>query len=205
MKTQAHLSGARTVGRPAIITLCVGMVVLLFVAELAAPPYLTLGAALVIPIVVAWTLLGPRWGIAVLLLAVASRAVEEFVGDVQPGLAGVEIISYFVVGGVIAVTLPRLTRKAPAAPHDIEPQRQPPHLEEAEPLPSAAAGVAFTARERQVLLMTMHGLTAAQVGERLLIGRRTVESHLNRAYSKLGVRSKREFIALVFDGKVDLS
>jgi DNA-binding CsgD family transcriptional regulator len=47
--------------------------------------------------------------------------------------------------------------------------------------------------------MAMQGLTAAQVAERLFISKRTVETHLERAYNKLGVRSKRQLIASAFD------
>ncbi len=47
--------------------------------------------------------------------------------------------------------------------------------------------------------MALRGLTAGQVAERLFISKRTVETHLERAYSKLGVRSKRELIASAFD------
>jgi len=206
MKSHAgHLGTTSMGGRQAVIALCFGLVLLLFGAQLAAPPDLTLGVVVLIPILGAWMLLGPGWGTAVLLLAAATRVAAVFTGDVPPGLANVEIVSYFVASGVIAVALRRPSRTAPAASADADPQGQPPPTEEADELPAVAVGAGFTARERQVLLMTMRGLTAAQVGERLFIGRRTVESHLDRAYSKLGVRSKREFIARVFDGKVDLS
>jgi len=37
-------------------------------------------------------------------------------------------------------------------------------------------------------------LTARQIGERLHIGERTVETHLANLYVKLGVESKRELL-----------
>jgi DNA-binding CsgD family transcriptional regulator len=60
----------------------------------------------------------------------------------------------------------------------------------------AAAAVtgpaSLTGREREVASLTVQGYTAAEVGERLFIGRRTVESHLASCYAKLGVRTKGE-------------
>ena len=60
----------------------------------------------------------------------------------------------------------------------------------------AAAAVSgpgsLTGREREVAGFAAAGLSAKEIGERLFIGERTVESHLARAYAKLGVRSKVE-------------
>ena len=53
---------------------------------------------------------------------------------------------------------------------------------------------ALTDRERDVLLLATRGHTAREIGERLFIGRRTVETHLANSYLKLGVTSKRELI-----------
>jgi DNA-binding CsgD family transcriptional regulator len=53
----------------------------------------------------------------------------------------------------------------------------------------------LTARERQVARLAAHGLTQRQIGERLYIGQRTVETHLANVYAKLGVASKSELAA----------
>jgi DNA-binding CsgD family transcriptional regulator len=206
MKSHAgQLSATTASARPAVIALCVGLVLLLFGAELVAPPNLSLGVAVLIPILAAWTLLGPGWGTAVLLMAAATRVAAVFIGDVPPGLANIEIVSYIVASGVIMLTLRRENQNAPAAMAEGKPQRPASLTAPEDQLPVTIGGIVLTARERQVLLMTMHGLTAAQIGERLFIGRRTVESHLDRAYGKLGVRSKREFIARAFDSKAKSS
>ena len=52
----------------------------------------------------------------------------------------------------------------------------------------------LTAREREVARLTAEGHTAREIGERLFIGRRTVETHLANAYAKLGVTSKVELV-----------
>lgn len=58
---------------------------------------------------------------------------------------------------------------------------------------AAAAGPeSLTEREREVAELAAEGLTAREIGERLFIGKRTVETHLARAYAKLGVGSKLE-------------
>jgi DNA-binding CsgD family transcriptional regulator len=55
-------------------------------------------------------------------------------------------------------------------------------------------GVALSSRERDVAHLAVEGLTARQIGERLHIGERTVETHLANLYVKLGVESKRELL-----------
>lgn len=52
----------------------------------------------------------------------------------------------------------------------------------------------LTEREREVARLTADGYTAAEVAEKLYIGRRTVESHLSSIYAKLAFGSKRELI-----------
>ncbi|MGH3972303.1 MAG: LuxR C-terminal-related transcriptional regulator, partial [Pseudonocardiaceae bacterium] len=53
----------------------------------------------------------------------------------------------------------------------------------------------LTTRERQVAELAAGGYTAPQIATRLHIGVRTVETHLARSYSKLGVTSKQQLVA----------
>lgn len=53
---------------------------------------------------------------------------------------------------------------------------------------------ALTPREREVAQLAAGAHTAREIGERLFIGVRTVESHLASIYAKLGVASKRELV-----------
>jgi DNA-binding CsgD family transcriptional regulator len=55
---------------------------------------------------------------------------------------------------------------------------------------------ALTAREREVARLAAEGCSAREIGERLFIGSRTVETHLANAYAKLGVSSKVELVLL---------
>ena len=53
---------------------------------------------------------------------------------------------------------------------------------------------ALSRREREVALLASRGETAAEIAARLVVSKRTVESHLVSIYAKLGVESKTELI-----------
>ncbi|HXM54417.1 MAG TPA: alpha/beta fold hydrolase [Candidatus Dormibacteraeota bacterium] len=64
------------------------------------------------------------------------------------------------------------------------------------PLPARpASGARLTPREREVAELVTLGLTNAEIAERLGIGRRTVESHLERLRSKLGLVGRAQLAA----------
>ena len=50
----------------------------------------------------------------------------------------------------------------------------------------------LTAREREVALLTVQGLSAKEVAERLVVSPRTVSNHLQNVYSKLGISRRAE-------------
>jgi DNA-binding CsgD family transcriptional regulator len=64
---------------------------------------------------------------------------------------------------------------------------------EAAPLPFWA-GSALTAREQQVAALAARAFRAPEIASRMGIGVRTVETHLERVRSKLGIRSKSELV-----------
>jgi len=57
----------------------------------------------------------------------------------------------------------------------------------------------LTDSERRVLDLVREGLTYREVGERLFISRRTVETHVARVFRKLGVGSRAELSALLIE------
>jgi len=52
----------------------------------------------------------------------------------------------------------------------------------------------LTPREREVAALVVDGLADREIAERLVVGERTVETHLANIYRKLGVRSRVELI-----------
>jgi DNA-binding CsgD family transcriptional regulator len=57
----------------------------------------------------------------------------------------------------------------------------------------------LTKREREVVGLAAEGCSTRQIGQRLFIGERTVETHLANAYAKLGVSSRVELARMAHD------
>ena len=53
---------------------------------------------------------------------------------------------------------------------------------------------ALSRREHEVAVLTVRGSTATEIASHLHLSKRTVESHLESLYGKLGVSSKTELI-----------
>jgi DNA-binding NarL/FixJ family response regulator len=64
-------------------------------------------------------------------------------------------------------------------------------------LVGAAGPVPLTNREREIALLAADGLASRVIAERLFVSVRTVENHLGRIYTKLGVASRAELADLV--------
>jgi len=60
------------------------------------------------------------------------------------------------------------------------------------PAPVAAAGEALTRREHEIAVLVSEGLTNRQIADRLVISRRTVDSHLEHIRAKLAVSTRAE-------------
>ena len=66
--------------------------------------------------------------------------------------------------------------------------------------PSLDEVAGISAREREVLALLAEGLTDREIGERLGISPRTVETHVGSLLSKLGVRNRAQAAARYRDG-----
>jgi DNA-binding CsgD family transcriptional regulator len=64
-------------------------------------------------------------------------------------------------------------------------------------LRSASPRASLTRRQRDVAGLAAEGLSSREIAERLGVGVRTIESHLDAAYRRLGVSSRAELTALL--------
>ena len=64
-------------------------------------------------------------------------------------------------------------------------------------LSPAVATTPLTPREREIAQLAARGWTTARIAESLVLSGRTVDNHLHRAYSKLGIASRNELAKLL--------
>ena len=62
----------------------------------------------------------------------------------------------------------------------------------------AGSDYRLTPREREVLQLLADGLTPAEISDRLFISRKTVGTHVENVFRKLGVRSRTQAVALAY-------
>jgi len=182
----------------------------------------TFGALAVVPVLAATLLRSRSLTFIVVAFSMLLQVWGVGTGVVGRDAAGMQIAVYLLTLAVIALQHARPTLVADIAHREREltvlSDARPDELPAPRPVirvagrevapPSAgfeAAGPhlpllvadALTRRERDVVLLAARGLTAREIGDRLFIGDRTVETHLSNAYGKLGVRSKVELVRLV--------
>jgi predicted ATPase len=64
--------------------------------------------------------------------------------------------------------------------------------------PGAAAGLGeLTSRQRQIASLVAEGLSNREIGERLVISKRTVDTHIDHIFGRLGVTSRMQLAALL--------
>ena len=55
----------------------------------------------------------------------------------------------------------------------------------------------LTAQQREIVILASHGLTNAEIADRLFLSPRTVASHLYRSYPKLGIAGRHQLRDLI--------
>ncbi|WP_169802005.1 helix-turn-helix domain-containing protein, partial [Streptomyces phaeochromogenes] len=66
------------------------------------------------------------------------------------------------------------------------------------PIPATALDV-LTDREREVLALVAGGLFNEDIAARLYVSPLTAKTHVNRAMTKLGVRSRAQLVILAYE------
>lgn len=64
-------------------------------------------------------------------------------------------------------------------------------------LEAAARPLPFSGRERQIVMLVVAGLSNRQIADRLVISVRTVEGHLYRIFTKLGINTRDQLVDLI--------
>jgi DNA-binding CsgD family transcriptional regulator len=160
---------------------CVLLLSVIFVIEVLTPNTVVAAFA-ILPLAAAmWTLSG-RFAALVLgatVLLFVGAALIETTNRLTLSLVGVPILAVGVIARLYAAKAP-VTPAVPAAPQDDDRQ----------PLTT------LTRRELEVARLAASAYTAAEIGHRLHIGERTVESHLASTYLKLRIGSRSELIRM---------
>ena len=181
---------------------CIAALLLVFVVDILTPIQVAVSALGLIPILTAMWLLSDRLALIVGAVAVSQLLLTGALGRLSLPTVASEGAAYVVLAMLcrlyadgLADLLTRRTR--PAHRDEPRPSLPPVTLAAGGNEASARWRESLTAREKQVAGLAAQGYTAREIGNELHIGRRTVETHLVNAYSKLGVRSKRELMRSV--------
>jgi DNA-binding CsgD family transcriptional regulator len=161
--------------------LCVLLLGGVFVAEILTP-HVVIGAFALLPLLAALWVLSSRPAALVTIVATlffGATAALETANRMTVILLAVAVFGTALVGRLYATGLA-----------SVLPGRR-------SGLDRSSAGLrSLTRRELDVALLAAEGHTAAEIGRRLNIGPRTVESHLASVYSKLRIRSRLQLIRM---------
>jgi DNA-binding CsgD family transcriptional regulator len=179
-----------------IAGLCVGLLGGIFVAEILTPN-VVVGAFFLLPLLAAmWTLsnrLAALVAIAATLFFGAAVAVET-ANRMTVILLGVAVFATALTTRVYAAGLASALSSRRHMRPTIKRRLTPATLDGFD---RSSFGLrSLTQRELEVARLGAEGFTAAEIGRRLNIGDRTVESHLASAYSKLRIRSRLQLIRM---------
>ncbi len=204
----AHGSAERhatTAQQVVLASLCILAAGAAFVAEvIVGTDAATFSALAVVPVLAASLLRSRPLTLIVGTFSMLLQVWGVAAGVVGRNAAGTQISVYLLTLAVAALQQSRLPLHELHDGH-AEPAPRVIRVTGVEVSPPEPDGVALpalvadalTRRERDVVVLGAQGFTAREIGARLFIGDRTVETHLANAYGKLAVRSKVELARLV--------
>jgi DNA-binding CsgD family transcriptional regulator len=176
--------------------LCIALLGAILVAELLTP-YVVVGTFAVIPLLAGLWMLSSRVAtlvaIAATLFLGAAVAIET-ANRMNVILIGVAVFVTAVIARVYATALASVLSSRRRIRPVVKSWITPATLDGIER--SSHAVRSLTRRELQVARLGAEGYTAAEIGRRLNIGVRTVESHLASAYSKLRISSRVQLVRM---------
>lgn len=176
--------------------LCITLLAAVFVAEILTPN-LVVGAFALLPLLAAMWVLSSRLATLVAIVATllfgAAVAVEA-ANRMTVILIGVAVFITALIGRLYATGLASVLYGRHHLRPTIRSWVTPATLDGME---RSSYGLrSLTRRELEVARLAAEGYTAAEIGRRLNIVDRTVESHLSNAYSKLGISSRLQLIRM---------
>jgi DNA-binding CsgD family transcriptional regulator len=176
--------------------LCITLLGAVLIAEILTPDFVV-GAFALLPLLAALWVLSKRLATLVAIVATlffgAAVAVEA-ANRTTVILIGVAVFITAVIGRLYAIGLAsRLDSRNHMRP-TIKSWVTPAAFDGMEQFSYGLRSL--TRRELEVARLAAEGYTAAEIGRRLNIVDRTVESHLANAYSKLGISSRLQLIRM---------
>jgi len=176
--------------------LCVAVLGVIFVAEILTPD-VVVGAFALLPLLAAMWLLSSRLAALVAFIAVLFFGVAfaiESANRVTGILVAVAVFASAFLGRLYAAGVDSALSSRRHLRPRVKSWVTSSHLDGVDRSPHALRSL--TRRELEVARLAAEGYTAAEVGRRLHIGDRTVESHLGAAYSKLGITSRLQLVRM---------
>jgi DNA-binding NarL/FixJ family response regulator len=128
--------------------------------------------------------------------ALKSRPLEELLSAIRTVAAGEALLAPSVTRRLIAHFA---GQSQPQEAQEPQKTQEPRETQEARE-PKAPRGLAeLTEREREVLSLVAHGLSNAELAQRLHVSLPTAKTHVSRILTKLGARDRTQLVVLAYE------